>query len=69
LTIDKVEKGARYQVKLANGTVHDLPVAPERMQIDPSQADYHEHQLSNKGYRADGLTAEQRLSQQERGAE
>jgi type VI secretion system secreted protein VgrG len=68
LTVEKVEKGERYQVKLFNGTVHDLPIAPERMQSDPEHPEFHEHQLSNKGVRADGLTAEQRLAQSERGA-
>lgn len=69
LTIDKVDKGDQYQVKLANGTVHDLPVASERMQIDPEHPDYHEHHLSNKGYRADGQSATERLAHSELGAD
>ncbi len=69
LTIDKVDKGDSYQVKLANGTVHDLPVAAERMQADPEHPDYHEHHLSNKGYRADGQSADERLAHSELGAD
>lgn len=69
LTIDKVEKGDNYQVKLANGAVHDVPVAEERMQVDPEHPDYHEHHLSNKGYRADGQTAAERLAHSELGAD
>jgi type VI secretion system secreted protein VgrG len=69
LTIDKVEKGDQYQVKLVNGTLHDLPVAAERMQTDPEHSEYHEHRLSNKGYRADGQSATERLAQSELGSD
>ncbi len=67
LTIDKAEKGAVYQVKLPNGTVHDMPVAQERMASDPDSPDGKEHQLSNKGYRADGQAADARVEQRDRG--
>jgi type VI secretion system secreted protein VgrG len=63
VTVDKAEKGAKYQVRLPNGTIHDVPVAAEQMPAD------HEHQLSNKGYRADGLNASERLAQRNRGSE
>jgi type VI secretion system secreted protein VgrG len=69
LTVEKAEKGARYQVRMFNGTVHDMPFNPERLQANAQHPDHPEHQLSNKGYRADGLTAEQRLAQKERGTE
>lgn len=65
MIVDQAEKGARYQVELPDGTVHDLPVVAERLQTDASHPDYHEHQLSNKGYRADGLTGAQRLAHRE----
>jgi len=68
LKIEKAEKGATYQVKLPNGTVHDVPVAQEKMAYDPADASSLEHQLSNKGYRADGQAADARLTQRERGA-
>ncbi|MDZ4359645.1 MAG: type VI secretion system Vgr family protein [Variovorax sp.] len=68
LSIDKAEKGARYQVKLANGTVHDVPVAQERMAAERATPDYHEQQLSNKGYRTDGEDGDKRQTQRSRGA-
>jgi type VI secretion system secreted protein VgrG len=67
LTVDKAEKGARYQVRLHNGTVYDVPTAQERMASDPTDLQYDEHQLSNQGYRADGRTAAERLAQRDRG--
>jgi len=67
LAIDKAARGERYQVKLFNGTVHDVPVAQDRMEFDPGKADYNEQQMSNKGYRADGLNAQKRHSQKHRG--
>jgi type VI secretion system secreted protein VgrG len=67
LTVDKAEKGATYQVRLHNGTLHDVPIAREPMESDPDKAEYNEHQLSNKGYRADGQDADKRLSQRNRG--
>jgi type VI secretion system secreted protein VgrG len=67
LTVDKAEKGATYQVRLHNGTLHDVPIAQEQMESDPDKPEYTEQQLSNKGYRADGRDAEKRLSQRNRG--
>ena len=67
LTVDKAEKGARYQVRLHNGTLHDVPVAQDRMASDPAQPDFNEQQLSNRGYRADGQAGDARLAQRERG--
>ena len=59
----------QYQVKLFNGTVHDLPVAADQLQKDSSHPYFLEHQLSNKGIRADGMTSAERLAQSLRGAE
>lgn len=67
LTVDKAEKGATYQVRLHNGTLHALPIAQEQLQSDPDQPEYNEQQLSNKGYRSDGVDADKRLSQRDRG--
>jgi len=67
LTVDKAEKGATYQVRLHNGTLHDVPIAREQMESDPDSPEYNEQQLSNKGYRADGEDADKRLSQRNRG--
>jgi len=67
LAIDKAGKGERYQVKLFNGTLHDIPIAPDRMEADPGKADYNEQRMSNKGYRADGEDADKRQSQKQRG--
>jgi type VI secretion system secreted protein VgrG len=67
LTVDKAEKGATYQVRLHNGTLHDVPIAREPMEYDPDKTEYNEQQLSNKGYRADGQDADKRLSQRNRG--
>jgi type VI secretion system secreted protein VgrG len=67
LTIDKAEKGARYQVKLFNGTKFDIPVVQHQLESDKAKPDYNEHQLSNKGYRADGQGADKRLAQKNRG--
>ena len=67
MTVDKAEKGATYQVRLHNGTLHDVPIARESMESDPEKPEYHEQQLSNKGYRADGQDAAKRLSQRNRG--
>jgi len=69
LTIEHAEKGARYQVRLFNGTVHDVPVAQDRMEPDPGRPQYNEHQLSNKGYRGDGQDSSKRRSQRERGSD
>ncbi|MCY1244262.1 hypothetical protein D9M72_573270 [compost metagenome] len=69
LTIDKAEKGARYQVKLANGTVHDVPMATERMASGQATPEGDEQQLSNKGYRADGEDGGKRRAQRVRGAD
>jgi len=68
LTIGKAEKGARYQVRLFNGTVHDIPVESDRMVSTPDNAEYDEQQLSNRGYRSDGDDAAKRRSQRNRGA-
>lgn len=68
LTVDKAEKGKTYQVRLHNGTLHDVPIAQESMESDPNKPDYNEQQLSNKGYRADGQDAEKRLAQRNRGS-
>jgi len=67
VTVDKAEKGATYQVRLHNGTLHDVPIAQESMESDPEKPEYYEQQLSNKGYRADGQDAGKRLSQRNRG--
>ncbi|WEF33344.1 type VI secretion system Vgr family protein [Pseudoduganella chitinolytica] len=67
LTVDKAEKGATYQVRLHNGTLHDMPIAQEQLQSDPDQPGYNEQQLSNKGYRSDGLDDDKRLAQRDRG--
>jgi type VI secretion system secreted protein VgrG len=67
LTVDKAEKGATYQVRLHNGTLHDVPIARESMESDPAKPEYNEQQLSNKGYRADGQDAGKRLAQRNRG--
>jgi type VI secretion system secreted protein VgrG len=67
LTVDKAEKGATYQVRLHNGTLHDVPIARVQMESDPDKPGYNEQQLSNKGYRADGQDADKRLSQRNRG--
>ncbi|HWT21856.1 MAG TPA: DUF2345 domain-containing protein, partial [Variovorax sp.] len=69
LIIEQAEKGARYQVRLFNGTVHDVPVAQDRMERDPGQSQYNEHQLSNKGYRGDGQDSAKRRTQRERGSD
>jgi len=68
VTVDNAEKGARYQVKLTNGTVHEVPVARERMESDAAKEAHHEHHLSNQGYRADGEGANQRKAHKQRGA-
>lgn len=67
LCVDKAEPGALYQVRLHNGTMHDLLVAQDRMASDSADPQYEEHQLSNQGYRADGLACEARLAQRDRG--
>ena len=67
LTVDKVEKGDQYQVKLHDGTLHEVPVLADGMQKDPSQDDHDEHHLSNKGYRSDGQQADGRRTQFDRG--
>jgi type VI secretion system secreted protein VgrG len=67
LAVEKAEKGATYQVRLHNGTLHDVPIALESMESDQGKPEYNEQQLSNKGYRADGLDADKRLSQRNRG--
>lgn len=67
LTVEKAEKGATYQVRLHNGTLHEVPIAQESMESDPNKPGYNEQQLSNKGYRADGQDADKRLTQRERG--
>ena len=67
LTVDKAEKGASYQVRLHNGTLHDVPIAREPMESDPDEPGYNEQQLSNKGYRADGQDGDKRLAQRDRG--
>ncbi len=69
LTIDKAEKGARYQIKLANGAVHDVPMAKERMASEQATPEGNEQQLSNKGYRADGEDGGKRRAQRVRGAD
>jgi type VI secretion system secreted protein VgrG len=68
VTIDKAEKGATYKVKLTNGTVHDVPVAPDRMEADSARQAHPEHHLSNQGYRADGESTNRRKVQKERGS-
>ncbi|MDP9994128.1 type VI secretion system secreted protein VgrG [Variovorax boronicumulans] len=68
VTIDKAEKGATYKVKLTNGTVHDVPVAPDRMEADSAKQAHPEHHLSNQGYRADGESTNRRKVQKERGS-
>ena len=67
MTVDKADKGAQYQVKLFNGTVHDVPVAADRMASDPADPQYNEQHLSNDGYRADGRGGDDRLAQRDRG--
>lgn len=67
LTVDKVEKGDSYQVKLHDGTLHEVPVLADGMQKDPSQDEHDEHHLSNKGYRSDGQQADGRRTQFDRG--
>ncbi|MCY1543807.1 hypothetical protein D9M68_796400 [compost metagenome] len=68
VTIEKAEKGAAYKVKLTNGTVHDVPVAQDRMEFDLAKESHAEHHLSNQGYRADGESTNQRKAHKERGS-
>jgi len=68
VTVENAEKGARYQVKLTNGALHEVPVARERMEPDASKDAYHEHHLSNQGYRADGGSTSKRQVQKARNA-
>jgi type VI secretion system secreted protein VgrG len=68
ITIDKPEKGATYKVKLTNGTVHDMPLAQDRMESDSAKESHAEHHLSNQGYRADGESTSQRKAHKERGS-
>ncbi|MNR33202.1 hypothetical protein D3C85_1508580 [compost metagenome] len=68
VTIEKAEKGAAYKVKLTNGTVHDVPVAQERMESDSAKESHAEHHLSNQGYRADGQSTSQRKAHKARGS-
>jgi len=72
LSVDKVDKGDQYQVKLHDGTLHEVPVLADGMQTDPELADHDEHRLGNKGYRADGQGGQQadsRRAQLDRGSE
>jgi type VI secretion system secreted protein VgrG len=69
VTVEKAEKGAKYQVRLPNGLVHEMPVAPDQMETNPSLPAHLEQRLSNKGYRADGIGAAERLFQRNRGTE
>jgi type VI secretion system secreted protein VgrG len=68
VTLDKAEKGATYKVELTNGTVHDVPVAQDRMESDSAKQAHAEHHLSNQGYRADGESTRRRKAHKERGS-
>ncbi len=65
--LERVKRGAICQGKLRQRRGADIPVAPEKMAYDPADANSLEHQLSNKGYRADRQAADARLAQRERG--
>src|SRR5690606_1923187 len=69
LSVEKAEKGAHYQVKLTNCTVHDDQVSERRMESDQNQLDYREQQRLNRCYTADGEDGDKRKAQRERGSD